>query len=301
MVDAFSGRPGPMPFRLLLDEAMRQVRHRFLAIFPAVAIPVAVLATAISVAQALWFSRLRETAGTPRTPELSPDVIVLTLVYLAVLVVAYNAMQVAAVDALNGRPVDMRRAWRFTVQGRVLGTLFLWYAATFLSILCCCVPVLYVIPLLSFVAAVMVDEGRFGTAALSRSAELARYNPERRFVDNPLVKALAVTFVGILLSYLLGILVSLPFQIPMWVDMFRSAAEGQDMSERMPTWLWLQVPAQFLNALASTAVYLYVCFGIALLFFDTRGRREGTDLRSDIEAMFPAAPPPEPLPGEPRF
>jgi hypothetical protein len=78
----------------------------------------------------------------------------------------------------------------------------------------------------------------------------------------------------------------------MWVDMFRSAAEGKDVAEKMGSWLWLQVPAQFLNALASSAVYLYICFGMSLLFFDTRGRKEGSDLQSDIEAMFPSAPPP---------
>ena len=60
----------------------------------------------------------------------------------------------------------------------------------------------------------------------------------------------------------------------------------------MPTWLWLQVPGQFLNALATTAVQLYVCFGIALLFFDARGRKEGSDLRSEIDSMFPGSTPP---------
>jgi hypothetical protein len=61
----------------------------------------------------------------------------------------------------------------------------------------------------------------------------------------------------------------------------------------MPTWIWLQTPAQFLNALASTAVHLYVCFGIALLFFDARARKEGSDLRSEIDSVFPGAPPPQ--------
>lgn len=301
MIDAFSGRPGPMPFRLLLDEAIRQARRHFRAMYPAVAIPVALFATAIAVAQAQFFSRLGETGGIPGSPFGSPGVLVLTFVYLAIVVVAYNAMQVAAVGALSGQPVEMKRAWRFTLRGRVLGTILVWYLTVAGSLLCCCLPVLYVAPLLSFVPPVMADEARFGFAALSRSAELARHNPERRFLDTPLVKSLAVTFVGLLLSYALSFLVNLPFQVPMWVDMFRSAASGEDVTGRMGLWMWLQVPAQFLSALASSAVYLYVSFGIALLFFDTRGRKEGSDLQSDIESMFPPAPPPAPPPGEPSF
>jgi uncharacterized membrane protein len=290
MTEPGFGPPGPMPFRLLLDEAMRQTRRHFRAIYPSVAIPVALLATSIGVAQALWFSRATESTGIPASP-WSPEVILLTLVYLGVMIVAYNAMQVAAIDALSGRPVSMGRAWRFTAQARVLGTLFLWYAATLISFLCCCFPALYVGPLLSLVPPVMVDEGRFGTDALSRSAELTRHNPERKFLETPLVKIFLLLFVGGLLGYLVGLVVSLPFQIPMWVDMFRSISQGEDIVQRMPRWLWLQVPGQFFNALATTAVHLYVCFGIALLFFDARGRKEGSDLRSQIDSVFPGPPP----------
>jgi hypothetical protein len=297
MTEPGFGPPGPMPFRLLLDEAIRQARRHFRAIYPSVAIPVAILATSIGVAQALWFSRVTESAGTLTSP-WSPEMILLTVAYLGLLFVAFNAMQVAAIDALSGRPVSMGRAWRFTAQGRVLGTLFLWYAATLLSLICCCFPALYVAPLLSLVPPVMVDEGRFGADALSRSAELTRHNPDRRFLETPLVKVFLLLLVGGLLGYLVGIVVSLPFQIPMWVDMFRSAIRGEDIVQRMPRWLWLQVPGQFLNALAATAVHLYVCFGIALLFFDARGRKEGSDLRSQIDSMFPAPPP---SPGEQPF
>lgn len=301
MTDSSYGRPGPMPFRLLLDEAMRQARRHFRAIYPAVALPVAVLATAIPVAQAQWLTGLGESGGIPSSPFGSLGMFAAFVAYLLIVVVAYSAMQVAAVGALCGQPVEMKRAWRFILRGRVLGTIILTDLAVVASVLCCCVPVLYVAPLLSFVPAVMVDEAQFGVPALSRSAELARHNPEGRFLETPLVKALAVSFVGLLLSYAVGLLVSVPFQIPMWVDAIRSGATGQDISERMPLWLWLQVPAQFLNALASSAVYLYVSFGIALLFFDARGRKEGSDLKADIEEMFPATPPSVPPPGEPTL
>jgi succinate dehydrogenase/fumarate reductase cytochrome b subunit len=231
---------------------------------------------------------------------LYPLLLLLSFLVAAVLVIGYNAMQVAALDATAGRPVSMGRAWRFVFQGRVLGTLFLWLVAAALSLMCCLLPALYVIPLLSYVAPVMVEEGRFGFAAFSRSAELTQYNPGRRFWDYPLVKVFVLLFVGVLISYAVQLAVTVPFQIPMYVDMFRGTATGEEMLQQMSRWMWLQVPAQFLSALVSVAVYLYTCFGIALLFNDTRGRKEGTDLRSEIDAMFPGpVPPPVPPAGEP--
>ena len=117
--------PGPMPFRLLLDEALRLARRHFRAIYPAVAIPVALLSTAAAVVQATWFSRMMADLGTQRFPFLNPGYLVMILVQVGGLVIANNALQVAVIAVLSGAPVDMRRAWRFSLQGRVVGTLFL--------------------------------------------------------------------------------------------------------------------------------------------------------------------------------
>lgn len=297
--------PGPMPFRLLLDEALRQARRHFRAIYPAVAIPVTILATAVAAAQAIWFSRLKTDVGSLGTPLLDPGYLGLVLVYSVLLMIAYSTLQVAVLDAIAGRSIDLRRAWRFTLRGRVLGTLLLWYLATMASLLCCCVPGLVVGPLLAFVLAAMVEEGRFGFQAFSRSARLTGHFPPGKWWESPLVKVFLMMVVGVLLIYLVGLLVSLPFQLPMYIGMFRRAAAGQDIVGGVSSWVWLQVPAQFLSSLVSTAVYLYICFGIALLYHDTRGRREGTDLRVGVEAAFPPSssplpPPPPPPSGEPR-
>lgn len=303
MSDPFAGPPGPRPFRLLLDEAIRLSRQYFRSIYWAVALPIAVVATLMAALQALWFSRIMEDLGGSQPPVFSPSVIVMGLASALLMVLAYTAMQVAVVDALSGRPVDMGRAWRFTLQLRVLGTLVLWYACVIASLVACCIPAFYVGPLLSFVPQAMIEEGRFGIDALKRSAELARYNPSRNFGEYPWVKLLLLFLVVIVLSYLLSMLIALPFQIPMYVDIFRQAASGEEaFLERMPFYMWLQVPAQFLNALASTAVYLYLSCGTALLFFDTRGRKEGLDLRTAIDSVFGGPPPPPPslpLSGDP--
>jgi len=284
--------PGPMPFRLLLDEAMRLTRRHFRTIYPAVAIPVAVVSTLFASFQVSWLSGAMKSLGSTQL-FTNPRYWLLVLVSLGMVIASYNALQTAAIFAVSGVPVDMKRAWGFTFQGRVLLTLALWFVLVLGSSLCCCLA-LVVFPLLAFVPPAMVDEGRFGLQAVSRSIELARHKPPAGWGESPVVKLFLLLFVGTLLAYLVGFVVAIPFQVPMYIDMFRKAAAGQDIGQGMSSWMWLQVPAQFLNTLASMAVYLYVAFGIALLFYDTRGRIEGTDLRAEIESSFPAPPPPPP-------
>ncbi len=292
MAEPVSRSPGPMPFRLILDEAIRQARRHFRALYPWVAIPLAVGTTLTAAAQAVWLSRLTADPGSLRMPFWAPQIYLLALVNAGLLTIAVMALQVGTIDALTDRPVDMKRAWRFALQGKVLIVLLLCGAMEIASVMCCCIPALFVVPLLSFVSPVMAQEGRFGFDAISRSSDLAMYDPGRGFFERPWVKVLLFLVVGVLLSWVLGLLVALPFQIPMWIDMFRSAAAGEEVVQRMPTWLWLQVPAQFLNALVSSAIYLYMGFGISLLYFDTRARKEGADLLGEIDAIFGGPPPP---------
>src|SRR5215210_6378857 len=239
MTEIPAGRPGPMPFRVLLDEALRQARRHFRAIYPRVAIPVALIATAVALIQASWFSRLTGDIANMRASFWNPAYIGLVAVYSLLLMIAYNTLQVAAVDAIAGRPIDMKRAWRFTIRGKVLLTLALWYLVTFAAMICCCLPAVVVGPLLAFVPAVMVDEGRFLADSLSRSADLTWSHPQGRWTEMALLKVIVLFVVGILLAYLIGLLVSLPFQLPMYLDMFRKAAAGEDIMPRMGTWVWL--------------------------------------------------------------
>lgn len=293
-----AARTAPMPFLMLLDEAMRRTRRHIRRIYPAVALPVALIAVVTNILQVLWFQRIVAESGIERLSFWSLETILMSLVYIFVMAVGTTAMQKAAVDATAGRPVTMGEAWRFAVRPAVLGTVFLQFLAIAASALLCIVPILYVAPLLSFAVPAMVDEGVYGGRALSRSAELTRYNPERRFLDMPMVKVLVLQIVGVVISYAAILLVTLPFQIPMWIGMFREAAAGrQPDPSKMVSWMWLQVPSQLLQSLVTIAVSLYVCFGLALLFFDTRNRKEGTDLAAEIHAVFgPAAPAGEPAP-----
>jgi hypothetical protein len=301
-------RPTPMPFLVLLDEAMRRVRTHLRAIFPAVAVPVAVLSTLVQVVQILNLRGVLngERGGGPVPLFWTPWVLLGALILLIVSALAYLAGQVAALDALNGRPIDMGRAWNFASRLPVWGTLLLSGLATLASLVLCVVPVFYVAPLLSFTLPVMVEEGIFGVAALSRSAELARFNPSRRLTESPIVKILVLMLVTSLIGWLAGLLVALPFQAPMFIDIFRHAMSGdQDVQSAMSRWIWLQVPGGFLSILVRMAVYLYTAFGLGMLFLDVRGRKEGADLRSQIDSVFGGPSPelplssPPPPPGEP--
>jgi hypothetical protein len=292
MNDLAFQRPGPMPFRILIDDALRQARRHFRAIYPSVAIPVVVFGTLVAVVQALLLPRLQSSAAAFNGALV---IYPLALINFGLLIVAFMAMMGGVMDALRGQAIDMRRAWRFAAQGRVLGTLVLWYAAGLVSLLCCCVPALFVGPATAFVPLVMLDEGRYGFGAFSRSIELALHDPASQVFKRPLLKVLLLLVVIVIVSSLLSLLVALPFQIPMYLDMFRRMSAGEDPMQGISGWIWLQVPAQFLAGLVSTAVYLYLGFGLALLFFDTRGRREGTDLRSEIDAVFGGPPPELPL------
>jgi hypothetical protein len=285
---------GTMPFRILIDEAIRLVRRHARAILPAVAIPVAILSALVAVAQVGMVNLEGDVPPDDPMQALFPgcSMLLVMMVLVVLMGVAYIALQTAAVEATAGRPVDMGRAWRFAVRPAVWGTLILQGLAVFASALLCLFPVLYVFPLLSFTVPAMVVENRFGGSALSRSAELTRYNPQRQFFSTPLVKVLVFTLITTVISYALSMLVSLPFMIPMWFDVFRQASAGAEPNVNV--WLWLQVPAQFLSGLVSTAVSLYLGFGIALLFFDARNRREGTDLAAAVDAIAPPTivPPP---------
>ena len=287
----------PMHILLLLDEGLRLTRDHVRAIFPAVALPVAGVATLAAVVQALDAKSLFKT----RTPSpfmfWTPEVLLGAVALLLLSTMAYVAGQVAALDALDGRPVDMGRAWRLAVRPRVWGTLLLSFLAILLSFLCCVLPVFFVAPLLALAVPVMVEEGRYGPGALRRSAELALFNPSRQLMEHPIVKVLLLMVVSTLISYVAGLLVALPFQLPMFVDLFRKVLAGdQDITGVMARWVWLQIPAVFLSSLARTAIYIYTAFGMALIYADVRGRREGTDLRPEIDALFPASSPASPPP-----
>ncbi len=280
----------PLPFRLLLDEAVRRVRGHFRRIYPAVAIPLALVSGAVPLAQGVFFRRVLTPGGPPETAHAIVGLVAFLLVIVVFVVVSglgYGALFAAAVDAIAGRPVSMARAWRFMVRPRVLGTALLAGVATVFGMLFCILPGLYVALIFSLTIPVMVEEDLYGTAALRRSAALARYNPRRALDDDPRFKVFLVGLVGTLLGYMVNLCIQFPLIILQQVIVLRGVAGGHkpDPGELMAQMAWIQVPSSMVSVLTNTAMQLYVCFGIALLFFDVKHRKEGLDLEAAVRRL----------------
>jgi hypothetical protein len=283
--------PQPIPFRFLLDEAVRHARRHFKKMYPAVAFPVALLGGAIPLAQAFVFGSMAgggPKAGLGSTIVTMAGFVGVMLIWMAAYYLGYAALFVAAVDALAQRPVSMKRAWGFVFRPRVFGTLILTTLAFGLGAILCLIPGIYLGLLFSLTIPVMAEEGLFGPAALRRSAELTRYNPQRDLDADPRFKVFVVVFVGTLLGWLVGMLVELPMMAIQQVLMWREVAGGRqpDPQRLMATMAWVQVPSQILSMLVQTAFHFYVCFGLVLLFFDVKGRKEGLDLETAIGRLY---------------
>jgi hypothetical protein len=276
-----------LPFRQILDEAVRQTRRYFRRIYPYVAIPLVLVAGVVPLAQGLFYRDAFQGAAGQKGPALARMLGGLGLfglamfAFMVVYALSYGAMFAAATDALAGREISMRRSWGLMARPRVFGTLVLLGLAVTVGFVFCVLPGLY----LGLIYAFTVP--RFGTAALSRSAELARYNPQRKFDSDPRLHVFITVMVGTMLGYMINLLVQLPFILYQQFVMFRDMAGAQkpDPGEMMARLTWLQVPAQMLGMLTNTAVHLYICFGLALLFFDLKSRKEGLDLEAAVASL----------------
>ena len=184
---------------------------------------------------------------------------------------------------MHSDPVELmlNRTWRPALS--VTGALLVRNMFRFVDGL----PMLYVVVLVSFVIPVVVEERRFGTAALKRSVALSRYNARLKFFENPPVKILALFLVGWLLSYAVNTLVQLPIMVAQQILLVREIVGGQapDPQALFSEMMWFQVPSAVLTSLATTAITLYTSFGLGLLFHDIRRRREGVDLTEALDAL----------------
>jgi hypothetical protein len=292
----------PLPLRLLLDEAVRQARRHFRSVYPAVAVPLALAAGAIPLAQVVFIRAVAGGAPSVRGPAAAfagfGAFAAVTVAFMVVYALGYGALLVAALDAVAGRPTSMVRAWGFLLRPRAFGTVALTMLGVLVGFVLCVLPGIYLGLLLAFTVPVMAEEGLFGPGALRRSAELTRYNPGPGLEGDPRLKVFLILFVGTLLGYVVSMTVQMPLIVVMQVMMFRRVAGGQnvDPAEQMVAMTWLQVPSQILGMLANTAVHLYISFGLALLFFDVKRRKEGLDLEAAIgqllEARAAEGPPP---------
>lgn len=275
-----------IPFRRLLDEILVPARRHFRQLFLPVAVPVAACGVLAAVLQLGWLKALSADDVASALPLLAGFLLAF-LVVMAVYGVGFSALMVASLNALGGRPAQMGRAWLWPLSFRVALTLFLTGVLYATSFLMCLVPALYVGPTLSFVVPVMVEEQRFGFAAIRRSFELTHTTATGRWLDSMWPRVLVFFIVGMAITYALGLSVQLPFILAQQLVIFRDAAAGQivDPASVVSGTFWLQIPAQILGAFATTAAWLYWSFGIGMLYREARKRQEGADLQQAIAEL----------------
>jgi hypothetical protein len=298
-----------IPFTVLLDQAVKQTRRNLRRLFLPVGVPWAVFTAAFYAVQLRWQFTMafRQQQVDPlQAVQQMGAVMGFLLVYIVVVDVLALAVHVVCLHRVEEREIGVWAAIRFALRPSSLWTMLLVGLCCFAATLCCVLPVFYVAPLLGFSFSVMVIEGQTGVAALRRSAELARHNPTRSFTTHPIVRLLAIGVSAMVASYAVNLLVSLPGMLLTGIMVARQIAAGQAMQPATTPWqLWLMLPFQAAGALANTVVAIYSSFAVALLFFDTRSRREGGDLQAAIAGMSlegpplpaaPAAPPPAAAP-----
>lgn len=301
----------PASFRLLLDRVIVLARSNFRRLFLPTAVPLAACGVFATVLQVGWFKTL---LGGGDFSQVLPMIGGLFLLLAAILVVyslGFGALFVASMDAVAGRPVSIGRAWRFVIRPPVFGTLIVVGVVNFLSFMLCVIPAFYVTPVLTYTLAVMIEEDRYGWAAIRRSAELAHHNPTGRWADSAWLQTFVLLAVGLVINYAVSFTVQLPFVVAQQIVVFRDAASGQisDPATLMASTLWLQAPAQVLGAFATAATWLYWTFGVSLLYREIRRRKEAVDLRQAIGELTgpgdggqterrPAAAPAAPAPAQ---
>jgi len=286
----------PLSFRQLVDRVPRAALPHLRTTLLPVALPLATAGVFLAVLQSRW-SRSLTTATDPG--EVFGGMFVFFAAAMAVLAaygLGFAVLQVASVDAVAGRPVSMIRAWLFTLRPTVLLTLLVVYFLDAVAIMTCFVPALYVVPVLSLVVPVMVEEERRGFGAIRRSVTMAHTNPTGRLQDSGFIQLLALMAIGTVINYAISLVTQGPFLVVQQIVIFRNAASGDPVSEAavLSELLWLQVAGQIVGAFASVAVWLYWTFGLAMLYRELRRRREGSDLHRAIDELTGDAPGLEP-------
>ncbi len=293
-----------LSFRLLIDRVLEPARRHFRRVFLPIAVPLAATGMLATLLQIGWLKTLMGGGDLGQVLPMIGGIFLLVAAILAVYGLGFSALTVASLDAVAGRPVAMGRAWTSVIRPRVFGTLIVVAVCTFLSLTMCLLPVLYVAPILAFTLPVMIEEQRYGWAAIRRSAELAHYNPTSRWVDSAWLQILVLLLIGLVISYAVSFTVQMPFVAAQQLMIFRDAAAGQvtDPATLMSGMLWLQAPAQVLSAFATAATWLYWTFGISLLYREIRRRKEGDDLRQAVDELtggLPELPAAAPAPAAP--
>ena len=293
--------PGePIPFRVLLDEAMKLTRRHFGTVYLLVAVPLALLTLVTVVVQKRY---MQDMAGPGAAGGMFSGKGCLAVIgslawTLMVHGLSSGVLTAAAVDAAAHRPIDMKAKWAFILQPRSIGTLLLSFLAIVAGFICLIFPGVYLSLGLSFAVPVMAAEGLYGSSALGRSWKLVRYNPHKGFLANTSTKVFLLYLVTGLIAYAINFVIQLPFLVMQGARVAHAVASGAAADAQAIIGVsWVQIASAVLGSLVTTAVSIYSAFGIVLLYLDVVRRKEGGDLAAAIDARFGV---PSPSPAAPR-
>jgi hypothetical protein len=281
----------PIPFRVLLDEAMKLTRRYFKEIYPSVAIPMALIAVGVLFVQQRFMREVQEATRNPQLWMSSGclSYVGILLLYFSVAGLNSAVTASAAMDGARGQAVDMRKKWAFVLSPAVLLTLVLALIAVCVGFLFLVFPGIYIGLRLAFLVPVMAAEGLRGTSAMGRSWKLVRYNPGKRFIQNTATKVFLLYFVSTVIGWLASALIQLPFTALRGVAAAREISSGRPGSAQATLYMhWTQFPQTILSSLISTGIGLYASFGLVLLYLDVVRRKEGSELAAAIDARFGA-------------
>ncbi len=273
------------PFRILIDQVAPFVRNHFRHLFVPIALPLIVATTSIALVQRQWMVAF--TADPLASLGITMWMLVLVFAMAALMAVVYTVVTVVSIDALEGRPVSITRAWRIALRWRALWTVALVSIATMASLMMCVVPAFLVVPLVSLTLPAMVVEERSGVDAMKRSVQLAWWNGTGRMADSGVLQVGLFLVVGWVVQNALTFVVQGPFLVVQQLATFRQAAGGVEpnMAEAMGP-LWLHMATQILGGAVAAVASLFWACGLAMLFFELRRRREAKDLGEAIDALI---------------
>jgi uncharacterized membrane protein len=281
----------PMPFRRLIDEAGKLLRQHFRSLFLPLAIPFAALQVAATTVQLSTFRNLGDIMTGLGQGDWTAMISFLevtflfTLAAMVVYMLAVGAIISGTANATSGRPVRFATHWGHALKPRIAFTLLLLGLLLGVGFACCVLPGLLLASLFGFAIIATVEDGVSGVTAFQRSYELTGYNPRGEWTSSPRVKIAILLVLGWILSFLVSLVLQLPLQIVQQVLLTRDAVQGTPEAMFASKWMWLAIPNAVLGALGSTAVLLYVGFGLALLYWDVRSRAEGRDLEAALDAL----------------
>ncbi len=292
----------PIPFRRLIDEAGTLFRRHFRTLFLPIALPIVALQVVNATGQIAYLRQMNDLMISMREGDLAGMApffgysCLATVLAMVLLGLANAAAFSGTANAVAGRPIHFASHWGHTFKPRVLVTVLMLSLSLTLGYICCLLPGILLTTLWGFAISATVEDDLYGSKALARSYQLSGHNPQGEWTSSPRFKIFVLLVVGWILSTAVSLLMQMPLQIVQQIMTTRQAV-GSPEEVFASNWFWLSVPNAALGALGSSAVLIYLGFGLALLYWDVRRRSEGSDLEAELEALevpqFSAGLPPE--------